>query len=220
MTPEEEQRSGMFCDCAIPRTSGQGPVWSVPTEPGERDRFARRGAIAFTRHCAGCHDNEGKGDGPAKEGLIPKPRNLVEHRYSDRALSAALWNGRPGSSMPEWSDLAPGDLRALVAHVQALSRSEPVAPLAEGQREKAAALFTTHCAVCHGATGAGDGVSANRLAPAPTNFRAVQPTEEYAAKVLANGLPGTAMPRWDRKLSDAERHLLVQYLRTLYAPRE
>jgi cbb3-type cytochrome oxidase subunit 1/mono/diheme cytochrome c family protein len=218
MDPALESQSGMFCDCAIPRTPGAGPVWVVPTDPGERDRFARRGALAFTRHCAGCHDAEGKGDGP--DVLIPRPRNLTEHRYSDRALSAALWSGRPGSSMPGWSDLVPGDLRGLVAHVQALSRVERVTPLPNEKREKAAALFTTHCAVCHGATGAGDGVSAGRLAPAPTNFREVQPSEAYAEKVLANGLPGTAMPRWIGKLSDDERRLLAQYVRTLYAPRE
>ncbi|HEV3263602.1 MAG TPA: cbb3-type cytochrome c oxidase subunit I, partial [Gemmataceae bacterium] len=41
---EEEKRLGMFCDCAIPRTTGPAVQFRTPTEAGERQRFARHGA--------------------------------------------------------------------------------------------------------------------------------------------------------------------------------
>ena len=218
--PEEERRAGMFCDCAIPRTPGGGPVWTAPAEPGERERFARRGSVAFGRHCAGCHGSEGRGDGPAAPALIPAPRDLTTARFSDRAASHALWAGRPGSSMPPWNDLAPADMRGLVAHLRTLSPDDPAAALGDGEREKAVGLFTTNCAVCHGRTGGGDGLSAARLNPAPTDFRAVRPTQAYAEAVLAGGVPGTSMPKWAGKLTPDEQRLLARYVRTLYAPKE
>ncbi|MCE9562963.1 MAG: cbb3-type cytochrome c oxidase subunit I [Planctomycetes bacterium] len=215
-----EERQGMFCDCAIPRTSGGVPVWTVPAEPGERDRYARRGAVAFARHCAGCHGTGGRGDGPAANALTPAPRDLTTARFSDRAVSTALWAGKPGSSMPPWVDLPPADLRGLVAYLRTLHLEEPVASLTDDERGKATHLFNSHCAVCHGASGGGDGVSASRLAPAPTNFREVQPDTGYAEVVLANGVRGTTMPKWSGKLTPSERHLLFVYVRTLYAPKE
>ena len=218
--PDEERRLGMFCDCAIPRTTGGVPVWSVPAEPGEQDRFARRGAVAFARHCAGCHGGGGKGDGPAADALVPAPRDLSSARFSDRAVSTALWAGKPGSSMPAWADLPSADLRGLVAHLRTLHTPDPVSPLTGEERSKAVGLFATNCAVCHGATGGGDGVSAARLAPPPTNFREVQPDEAYAEAVLTTGVRGTTMPKWAGKLTPDERHLLAVYVRTLYAPKE
>jgi cbb3-type cytochrome c oxidase subunit I/cbb3-type cytochrome c oxidase subunit II len=220
MDPDEERRRGMFCDCAIPRTPGTAPVWSVPTEPGEQDRYARRGAAAFARHCAGCHGASGAGDGPAAQALTPVPRDLSSARFSDRWVSAALWAGRPGTSMHGWNDLPPADLRGLVAHLRTLPRPEPPEVLSENERAKATNLFNANCVVCHGATGGGDGVSASRLNPSPTNFHEVQPTRAYAEVALANGVRGTTMSRWTEKLTPDDRTLLARYVRTLYAPRE
>jgi mono/diheme cytochrome c family protein len=218
--PDEERVRGMFCDCAIPRTTGGVPVWSVPAEPGEQDRFARHGAVAFARHCAGCHGDGGKGDGPAADALTPAPRDLSSARFSDREMSTALWAGKPGSSMPSWADLPPADLRGLVAHLRTFHRPELVSPPKGDEQSKAVGLFAKHCAVCHGATGGGDGVSAARLAPAPTSFREIQPDEAYAESVLADGVRGTTMPKWTGKLTAYERHLLAVYVRTLYSPKE
>lgn len=217
---DEERRRGMFCDCGIPRSAGAAPVWSVPDGPGEGERFARRGADVFARHCTGCHGSRGAGDGPAATALTPVPRDLASARLSARAVSEVLWNGKPGSSMSAWNELSPGDLRGIVAYLQTLPLRGKADPLSSDDRSQAGKLFATHCAVCHGANGAGDGVSALRLAPRPTNFREVQPSQEYAETVLDKGIPGTAMPKWTGKLTADERLLLAKYLRLLYAPKE
>lgn len=214
----EEARLGMFCDCGIPRSAGAPPIWSVPDTPGERDRFARHGETVFARHCSGCHGEGGAGDGRAS-GLVPAPRDLTQARLSDRKLSEVLWDGKPGSSMPPWRDLSTADLRGLVAYLQSLPVDDLPAPSGP-DHERAKGLFTAQCAVCHGTGGAGDGISAAHLAPAPTNFREVQPTQSYAEAAIERGIQGTAMPKWGGKLSAEERRLLANFIRTLYNPGE
>ncbi len=214
--PEEERRNGMFCDCAIPRTAGSAPNWETPLAVGEAERFARRGAEAFAHHCAGCHGTKGDADGPAAIALLPTPRDLTAARISNRRLSESIWNGVPGSSMPAWNDLTTGDLRGLVAYLQTIGRAEPGPELSGPERQAARELYTKECAVCHGPTGNGDGPSAAMLSPAPTNFHEVQPTAEYANRALTSGIRGTAMPRWEPKLTPSQRELLARYVRSFY----
>lgn len=216
--PEEEKRRGMFCDCAIPRTPGPSLLLNTRMEPSERDRFARRGGELFARNCAGCHGPQGHGDGPAAEALLPRPRDLRTAWFSDRALSDVLWNGVKGSSMPGWHDVPANDLRALAVFVQSLEErhEQPDKVLSPAELTTAQALYTAHCAACHGGDGGGNGMSAGSVVPPPTNFQQLHPTRRYAEQVLAEGVPGTAMASWRSKLSDDERRLLARYVRELH----
>jgi len=213
---ETEKRTGMFCDCDIPRTLGGSPVWMVPVAPGELERYIRRGARVFAENCSGCHGLGGAGDGPAAVALVPRPRNLAAASFTERGLSEVLWTGKPGSSMPPWNELAAADLRGLVAFVRSLSLTDAQDQLSAEDRRAAANLFGVHCAVCHGSTGAGNGPSARVLTPHPTNFLRVRPAQPYAERVLESGILGTAMPKWAGKLTPPERQLLARYIRSLY----
>jgi mono/diheme cytochrome c family protein len=148
--------------------------------------------------------------------LLPIPRNLTESTFTDRALSEVLWAGKPGSSMPAWNDLPAADLRAVVTYLRSLSPTDTLEHLSAEDHRTAANLYRTHCAVCHGPTGAGNGSSARVLTPEPTNFRRVQPSREHAERVLEAGVLGTAMPRWKGKLNLEERRLLTGYVRSLF----
>jgi mono/diheme cytochrome c family protein len=214
--PAEEKRRGMFCDCNVPRTAGPPVLLSTRMEASEFQRFARRGAEAFTRDCAGCHGDAGRGDGPAAAALTPKPRDLANARFSDRTLSDVLWSGVKGSSMPDWHELSGNDLRGLAAYVRSLEIASGEKDLSPTEREHARKLFATNCAACHGSDGEGNGRSASTLAPAPTSFRDVRPTQAYAEQIVMEGVPGTAMPPWKSKLSEADRRLLGSYIRTLF----
>jgi mono/diheme cytochrome c family protein len=135
------------------------------------------------------------------------------------AVSRTLWHGVPGSAMPAYYDLSTPDLRALVAHVQALGGPEhPDPPLGGEAKTQAEALYQKHCLQCHGPAGQTSSGFATTIAPAPTNFRQVQPSLDYAQKALEGGIPGTAMIAWKTKLNDDERLLLAKYVRSLFAP--
>ena len=116
--------------------------------------------------------------------------------------------------MPPWNDLTTSDLRSLVAYLKTLDPQEPPARLTEIELAMARQLFIKQCAVCHGPDGKGDGVSALILSPAPTNFHEVRPTTAHAEAALAQGVRGSAMPRWRAKLLPEEQKLLARYVRS------
>ncbi len=227
MDPAEEERMGIFCDCAVPRTAGPPVQLDTLLPAPELRRYKLRGEALFARHCAGCHGPAGRG-GPAAEALLPAPRDLATARFSDRALSRILWSGVPGSSRPAWNELPANDLRALAVFVRSLDDSKGEPPLKPEELSRARSLFTSRCISCHGVDGRGDGPAAASQAPRAANFEEVRPTLAYAEAVLARGVPGTAMPRWEGSPSEKgtppekggltadERRLLARYVRTLY----
>jgi len=61
------------------------------------------GARIYAEQCAGCHGDDGRGDGPAAAALIPKPRNFRDPAFwQDRTpaqIEAIVRAGKPGSMM-------------------------------------------------------------------------------------------------------------------------
>jgi mono/diheme cytochrome c family protein/Tol biopolymer transport system component len=91
------------------------------------------------------------------------------------------------------------------------------ATLAAGQM-----LYAANCAVCHGASGRGDGPLAIGLAPRPADFtQHMIPGKHTDGQVflwVKNGYPGSAMPAWGERLSDEQIWQVVTYLRTFGQP--
>jgi mono/diheme cytochrome c family protein/Tol biopolymer transport system component len=79
-------------------------------------------------------------------------------------------------------------------------------------------LYLANCAVCHGASGGGDGPAAAGINPRPANFtQHMVPGKHTDGQVflwIKNGYPNTAMPAWDKRLADEQIWQLVSYLRT------
>lgn len=75
---------------------------------------------------------------------------------------------------------------------------------AEGARH-----YARYCTECHGTTGAGDGVGAALLDPAPTSFRDAaymrDQSPAYYYRALTEGVVGSAMAPWDPRLDDQAR---------------
>ena len=89
------------------------------------------------------------------------------------------------------------------------------ASIAEG-----AVLFPTHCAVCHGAEGRGNGPAAASLPIPPANLTAEHLWMHSDGELywwLAHGIPapdgGPAMPGFADTLSDDQRWALIDYVR-------
>jgi cytochrome c oxidase cbb3-type subunit 2 len=143
----------------------------------------------YLHHCAGCHGREGRGDGPAAEQLLPRPRDFSgsEFRYAasgaDREhiladLERTISRGVPRSGMPgfggvltetEIAGLAryvleireQGEQLALPAEGIDLGERPPLTPelLARGKE----LYVMLSCNTCHGDSGRGDGMNAESL---------------------------------------------------------
>ncbi len=87
-----------------------------------------RGWELYSRQCAACHGADGRGAGPASDGLLPVPRDLGAGLFrivsglggvpSEQDLLTVLRRGMPGSVMPAFDHLPDDDLSALVAVVR------------------------------------------------------------------------------------------------------
>jgi high-affinity iron transporter len=122
-------------------------------------------------------------------------------------------------------DKRPGDEVAAVAtdlHRRIIDLYEVrVAPRQIPDLEPAAADFATHCAVCHGATGHGDGPTAKGLTPPPADLTDGARMGEHSLFGLYNtitvGVNGTAMVGFPA-LGEARRWALAFYVSTLGVP--
>lgn len=92
-----------------------------------------------------------------------------------------------------------------------------------GDVVKGELLYAQKCAVCHGATGKGDGPAEFVLFPRPRDLTSGRfkirstttlPTDEDLFRVITSGIPGTAMPSW-AALPEGSRWDLVAYVKSL-----
>jgi mono/diheme cytochrome c family protein len=112
-------------------------------------------------------------------------------------------------------------------------KSEQGVPPATGGDEHAGAeevrdgrfLYERNCAGCHGLTGKGDGETAKQLGVTARDFAAggfaFGNTRAALFRTVSGGLPGrSVMPAFAGTLSEQERWLVVDYVRTLMPPAE
>lgn len=145
----------------------------------------------------------------------------------------------PGSRMPSYAHLfREGDGRgeALVAYLASLGAEtvdervaqvtvwKPSTPSAGGAAEVAngARLFAQLCVNCHGASGCGDGVMAERLSVRPPDWTRdawrrvnADALDESLARVIKFGLPASPMAGHEY-LRDDEVVSLARYVRSLH----
>lgn len=118
-------------------------------------------------------------------------------------LGGGLWAAEP----PAWK-VAPEALKGLKNPVTQAGMAASV--------ERGRALYATHCASCHGATGKGDGEDAAYYNSAPSNLT----TDKVAAQADAELFVKVAQGRGDmtgfgKKLDTAQRWDTVNFVRTL-----
>lgn len=100
----------------------------------------------------------------------------------------------------------------------------PTAPDHAPDLARGVALYQSQCAVCHGATGHGDGPAGLQLDPRPVNFtdqnRADQRSALSLYEVISQGVQGTPMASYATQLSSADRWALAYYVGSLAYARE
>jgi mono/diheme cytochrome c family protein len=96
---------------------------------------------------------------------------------------------------------------------EAAKRVNPI-PRNKASMERGKKLYQTHCAVCHGPDGKGDGPAAAGLSPRPTNL--VQMAGHHSdgdfAWKIANGRG--AMPAWKGVLSENDIWDLTNFIQS------
>ncbi len=119
--------------------------------------------------------------------------------YSDDGKQLAVTRHRKGQqdSMSQWQRLDDGSLQAIQQD-----------PATVNSHVDAPALYTEHCASCHGAARLG-GTGPALL---PTNLGRLRP--DAAAEVIRKGRPATQMPPYGKLLDDANIAVLVDYIYT------
>ena len=133
-----------------------------------------------------------------------------KQRLADQAqqLEAAVDDKAPEARIQELAQ----KIRGTLVTVYGL----PVIPKTAPDMEKAAQLYQTHCAACHGDEGRGDGPAGAALEPAPTDFHE---RARYMGRsmlglytTITGGVDGTGMAAYDDQLSEAERWELAFYV--------
>ncbi len=90
-------------------------------------------------------------------------------------------------------------------------------------------IYQERCAFCHGDQGDGNGPVARYLDPRPRDFTAGQfkfrttasgelPLRQDVIDIVKSGVRGTAMPRWEGVLSEAEVEAVVDYVTQTFVP--
>lgn len=95
-----------------------------------------RGRTLYAQHCAACHGAEGRGDGPAAQGLEPAPSDFHDLARMAQRSAYGLYNtitlGVEGTSMAAFRQLSEDERWALAFFVATVG--VPEARLREGER--------------------------------------------------------------------------------------
>jgi high-affinity iron transporter len=85
------------------------------------DTDLSRGATLFEAHCSTCHGHEGRGDGPAAQGMDPPPTNFHDAERMDALTLYGMYNtitlGVSGTPMRAFDELSDTDRWALAFFV-------------------------------------------------------------------------------------------------------
>lgn len=150
-------------------------------------------------------------------------RYLGDQVDQERARQSRMFDLRDRLTNDPGDRAAAGELQQLMRQWRPLSLTmvpgEASGNRADAPSRTTADLYAEQCAACHGATGDGHGSASRHFFPRPRNLRAGRsqlvstrngvPTLEDLEKVLAQGMPGTSMPKFDA-LSVADRRRLAE----------
>jgi cytochrome c oxidase cbb3-type subunit III len=122
--------------------------------PGTRapQRTSQLGRSTFNNSCAACHGLDGRG---SDKGVNISGSARVKH-LTDAQLSQLISEGIPGTGMPAFRTLGPGQLRAVVGYIRSLQgKSETETVSGDAKRGKEIFFGKGACSSCHTVSGEG-----------------------------------------------------------------
>jgi mono/diheme cytochrome c family protein len=173
-----------------------------------------RGIEVYAAQCVACHGADGLGTS-----LAPA-LNSVQVRAKDPAeIERIILNGVPGTLMAAWKNaLGDEDVAALLALITrweeipggAIPVPDRPVPVTAESLQLGEDLYAQSCTRCHGAEGQGTPRAPSLNVKgylAETNDAALQ-------QIITLGVPGTSMPAWGDRMTDAEIKAIVGSIRS------
>jgi DMSO reductase family type II enzyme heme b subunit len=207
------------------------------------------GSLVYYSNCFYCHGDQLDGKGHFARALDPLPTDFGDvgtiAQLQESFLFWRITTGGPGlpkggmpwnSAMPVWHEMLSEEdvwnvITFLYDYVAQVPRmwdqdiSKAVSNMKDKTVEQRAAMeskdiYQLRCAVCHGETGAGDGLAAEFLYPRPRDFTAglwkyktspgdLPPRDTDLFNTIKTGLDGTSMPGWSTLFTDQQINSLV-----------
>ena len=217
-------------------------VMSIP----QTDSQIAWGEAVYQRRCVGCHGVKGDGNGPVATFLNPRPRNFTIGAFKFRStpsgslptdgdLYRTLTRGVRWTAMPTWHEIPEKDRIAVIAYIKTFSsrwreeKPEPAIQIGEPPRARPELLARgkdlykqAKCWECHGDSGKGDGVSADRLKDdlgfkiRPADFTKGQfkggGNVRDIFRAMTTGLDGSPMPSFADSMKEDERWAISYYV--------
>jgi mono/diheme cytochrome c family protein len=203
-------------------------------------QFVLEGRTLYFKNCVLCHGALLDGKGLFGDRFNPPPADFLETQNGilKKSEAYAFWRIAKGgkglpdkfepwnSAMPAWENtLSDNEIWKVVLFIfDTASPSTPSAAVAPNP-DRGREVYLDKCAVCHGDTGNGKGITETFSHPKPRNFTKGQfkirstpfgkiPTDDDLFNVITRGMPGTIMPGWAH-LPESDRTSLVLYIKTL-----
>jgi len=147
-------------------------LWSRAAGTQERGRAVEAGRARYVKHCAVCHGESGRGDGPSAAAFATKPADLTDGRLMnalpDEFLVNVIRQGGPAeglsTGMPPFAAfLGESDTRDVIAYLRSIARPpfrpDDARPVAHPPNAPAQPIFFSHlihagsfqipCQYCH-----------------------------------------------------------------------
>jgi mono/diheme cytochrome c family protein len=167
----------------------------------------------FASNCVACHGADGIGSS-----IAPALNDPVVREKTVDELTATVTDGRVGTLMAGWGNtLKPEEISTVVTLVTrwdeiprgTIPAPDIPIPTTEESLVLGSQLFAANCSRCHGPEGQG-----TPRAPS-LNVKSffVDKTDLAIQQIITLGVPGTAMPTWGDRMSDADIQAIVGFIR-------
>lgn len=173
-----------------------------------------QGVQLYAEQCVACHGADGLGTS-----LAPALNDAVVRARTTEELERIIRLGVTGTLMAGWEKSL--DDTRIAAALELITRWEEVPPGAIPAPDRpvpttaeslalGSQLFASSCARCHGPEGQG-----SQRAPSLNVSGFLSSTTDLAIQqIISLGVPGTSMPAWGDRLTDAEILAIVGFIRS------
>jgi len=172
------------------------------------------GLVTYAENCVACHGADGLGSS-----LAPALNDPLVREKTAEEIERTVTNGVPATLMAGWEGVLPGEtLSTLVELVQrwdeiplgAVPEPDRPVPVTAESLALGESLYSQNCSRCHGPDGQG-----SQRAPALNVQSFLSQTADPAIQqIITMGVPGTNMPAWGDRMTEAQIQAVVGFLRS------